>query len=344
MKRLKFLFLLHFILISNIIFGQDIHFSQFFHVPSYINPTFNKLKPGLNRVSLNTKNQWTSVNSPYQTALISFENSWRINKNSKNYFSTSLLAYYDVAGDASFTTLQVSPSISYNFGLNRRFNTIVSIGIQPALFQRSLDISKLYFDSQFDGYRFDPNMNSGEVTDRQTAFAPDLGFGFNITHFFSDLAYIRGGYFYKHALKPVVTFKSNFNVLLSTKHTFYTESKLNLQEFTVMPSFYYSTQGAHQEFIIGARTIVNRGFKTGFNEHLYLRNNLLLGIYYRNKDAVILYSGLEFKNFSLGLSYDVNVSKLMPASRARGGVELFLSYTWQKLSHGSSRDIPCPIF
>lgn len=339
--KIIFLFLLMFCINAK---AQDIHFSQFFHIPSYTNPSFNGLRPGLSRVSLIAKNQWTSVQSPYQTALLNFDNSWRIKAGDQNYFSTTAILYYDVAGDASFSTTQLSPSISYNIGLDRNLNTIFSIGFQPGIIQRSLDVSKLYFDTQYDGYKFDPSLPTGEVIDLQTKVSADFGFGMHLIHFFSQSTHLRAGYFYSHVNEAVISMKNDNKVRLSPKQTFNAEARVFVFNNYFIPSVYYAKQSSHQEFIIGARTIINKGYGVDLNDKLYLRNNFLLGLYYRNMDALILYSGFEYRNYSFGLTYDVNISKLMPASYARGGFEFYASYLWQKQKRFINRDLPCPIF
>ena len=57
-------------------------------------------------------------------------------------------------------------------------------------------------------------------------------------------------------------------------------------------------------------------------------------------DAIIPYVGLEFGEFRLGTSYDVNISSLNPASMKRGGIELSLIYV-KRLPDGRPK-IPCP--
>jgi hypothetical protein len=59
-------------------------------------------------------------------------------------------------------------------------------------------------------------------------------------------------------------------------------------------------------------------------------------------DAVIPYVGLDYGSFSLGVTYDVNVSSLKTASQNRGGIEISLIYI-KKPSDGH-HDIPCPRF
>ncbi len=52
-----------------------------------------------------------------------------------------------------------------------------------------------------------------------------------------------------------------------------------------------------------------------------------LGGYYRVSDAFIPSVMVEFANYALGLTYDVNVSKLRTATNAKGGIEISLRYS-----------------
>ena len=59
-------------------------------------------------------------------------------------------------------------------------------------------------------------------------------------------------------------------------------------------------------------------------------------------DAIIPYVGMDFSDFTLGLSYDVNVSSLKTASNSQGGIEISLVYI--KKSSNGRKAIPCPKF
>src|SRR5699024_6761817 len=59
-------------------------------------------------------------------------------------------------------------------------------------------------------------------------------------------------------------------------------------------------------------------------------SDLLFGATYRHKDAVIPFVGFHLGDFTLGLSYDVNVSGLDVASLNQGGIELSLTYIRHK--------------
>jgi hypothetical protein len=73
--------------------------------------------------------------------------------------------------------------------------------------------------------------------------------------------------------------------------------------------------------------------------------NLYLGLWARFSnltDAIIPYAGLDIGSFTFGMSYDVNVSSLKPASQGQGGFEISLIYI-KKPSDGR-KTIPCPKF
>ncbi len=324
--------------------AQDIHFSQHFHAPIHTNPAFNGMAPGMSRFSLNSKSQWYSVKSPFQTYMATFDNSWKFSRSNPTFFSTAAMIYHDVAGDADFSTTQFSPSIAYNFVIGRSYHSILSVGIQPGIAQRSLDVNKLYFDSQFDGYQFDPSLPTNEIIDMQTFLFGDIGAGIHYFQYLDMNTYLGGGFSVSHLNRPVVSMKNTNEVKLDVKYILHGEGRLFYKSYLVLPTVYFAKQGPHIEMLVGGRVAVNRVAVTALDQKLMFRKNFFLGLYYRGNDAIILYSGLEFQNYSLGLSYDVNISRLVPASQTRGGFEISAAYIWQKSKKHRNKDIPCPIF
>jgi hypothetical protein len=51
-----------------------------------------------------------------------------------------------------------------------------------------------------------------------------------------------------------------------------------------------------------------------------------IGLFGRFKDAMVAKFMFEWDQFSAGFGYDINVSSLTEASRARGGFEIFLRF------------------
>ena len=71
--------------------------------------------------------------------------------------------------------------------------------------------------------------------------------------------------------------------------------------------------------------------------------NLYLGSWYRFGDAIIPYVGLEFGEFHIGATYDVNISSIKPASNMRGGAEISLIYI-KKPGDPDAKRLNCPKF
>ncbi len=66
--------------------------------------------------------------------------------------------------------------------------------------------------------------------------------------------------------------------------------------------------------------------------------SLAVGAYYRWNDAIIPVVKLTMYKWTMGLSYDVNVSKLKSASQMRGGFELTASFRGFLNTRSTSRD------
>jgi hypothetical protein len=56
------------------------------------------------------------------------------------------------------------------------------------------------------------------------------------------------------------------------------------------------------------------------------RSTFSMGVFYRGNDALIISTMFEYLHFAYGFSYDINTSKLVTASKARGGAEFFIRF------------------
>ena len=74
----------------------------------------------------------------------------------------------------------------------------------------------------------------------------------------------------------------------------------------------------------------------------FFKRALWSGIYYRSNDAVFLSSGVIFDAWKIGLAYDINFSKLVPASNNRGSFEIALCYILRKKMKLESPIFICP--
>jgi hypothetical protein len=93
----------------------------------------------------------------------------------------------------------------------------------------------------------------------------------------------------------------------------------------IMPSFLFMRQGPSMEFIAGALFKFILG-----DPSTYTPNKkpfaLSLGGYYRYNDAIVPSLLFQYDKYAVGLSYDLNISALTPASSRKGGLEVMLRY------------------
>ena len=92
-----------------------------------------------------------------------------------------------------------------------------------------------------------------------------------------------------------------------------------------MPGLYINHQRNAFEIMYGTYYgyIIQEGSKiTGFRKPTMIAG----GLFHRFNDAVIVKGLLEIKSFAVGMSYDINLSRLTSASRTVGGFEVFVMY------------------
>jgi len=131
------------------------------------------------------------------------------------------------------------------------------------------------------------------------------------------------GFAYHHLNRPKNSFYKNPAVELDPKIVLSAGLKTIVNDYSYFTLYAdYSRQGPSTETIGG----VLYSYKLGPDPDNY-PYVVTLGTLIRWNDALIPVIKLEMNSFNLGLSYDVNVSRLNTVSNDRGGFELSLSYT-----------------
>lgn len=332
MKTKRILNVLAFLAIcANIGFAQDIHFSQYAETPTSINPALAGVTYNT-RAIINYKSQWSSVANKYLTMGFSFEQTIKHKKLKGNYFAVTANIFKDDAGDAKLKTLNPNFGLSYLQKINKKMK--ISGGLQSGFFYRTIDVSGLHWGEQFDGYAFDPNLPTGEANaPRSSITSFDLGGGVNLNYVQSD-KFLSA----KNAAKFDVGFstyhfslgRSSFITTtekLSTRYCAYFNGDFNIPNSinAIMPSILIMRQSSNMEIIMGALFKFILGDPSTYTSRKKPRA-LSIGSYYRYRDAIIPTVLIQLNKYAFGVSYDINVSALTPASKRYGGLELMLRY------------------
>ena len=310
--------------------AQDVHFSQYSETPSSINPALIGVKYET-RATLNYKNQWSSIGNKYETMAFSFEQTIKHKKLKNNYLAVAVNIFKDVAGDAQLKSLNPNLGISFLQKINK--NMMLSSGIQSGFFYKTIDVSSLHWGEQWNGYSYDSNLPSGEKTPRSSVTSFDIGGGLNLNYVQSegfisskDAARFDLGFSLFHFGLANNAFISS-SEKLNTKFCTYFNGEFSIPNSrnAIMPSFLYMRQGPNSEFITGAlfKFILGDPSTYTANKKPF---SISVGGYYRFKDAIVPSVLFQLDKYAFGVSYDINISALTPASNRLGGIELMLKY------------------
>jgi type IX secretion system PorP/SprF family membrane protein len=201
---------------------------------------------------------------------------------------------------------------------------------------RQLNWDKLYFDSQYNGYILDQSLPTNEnyQSDRKTNLS--IGAGLIYEWQKSNRTKITAGFGAYNMNQPNQGFY-NTEIKRDVRYNSFIKATFMLNEkWDIVPSMQYSQQGVYREFILGSSS------RYYLNTSKGAHRALSAGLWYRTKDAGYLSFGYEHRDLFVGVSYDVNFSKLVPASNYRGGIEIAVRYIIRKFKPKNIIHRVCP--
>ena len=340
LKKLTFSSLVLFFV--NVIFAQDINFSQFYDIPILRNPALAGIFNGDIRVTSAYRNQWQSVTVPYRTMALGIEYKRSVFSNG-DFVTIGAQLTNDVAGDSRLSRIQALPVINYHKSLSAEKSTYLSAGFIAGPVVQSFDPTNLRFDDQYVGTEYNAsNPTRQAFSNTQVKYwDPAVGLCFSSETENEGNFYISAGLF--HFTKPTISFleKNDFRILPKfVINAGYTYMMDEINRMVLYADFFQQGGAAQAQ---GGAMIMHDVQEREDGEKMSISG----GIFYRLNDAIIPVVKLNYYNMSVGVTYDVNVSKLVPASQYRGGFEMTLSYKGMvRSSHDdpSYNQIRCPKF
>jgi len=323
--------------------AQDIHFSQFFEAPLLRNPSLAGIYTGDYRIQGVYRDQWNSITNAYRTGSLNAEYKMPIGVGN-DFITTGLQAVFDKAGTVGLTTTHILPALNYHKSLSNEKTMYLSLGFMGGLIRKSLDITKITTDAQYNGGGYDGSLPTGEnmLSPNYTTWDASVGMSFNTTFGAEQEHSMFIGGAYHHLNRPKNSFYRNRSIELNPKYVASIGVKWSLDElssFTLQAD--HSIQGSYTETIGGALYSYKLATDIDGNPTYTLSGGLFL----RWKDALVPVLKIEWGNMSTALSYDVNVSPLKTASMGRGGFELSLCYIgFLHRDNSSEYKMLCPKF
>ncbi len=318
--------------VTNDVWSQDVHFAQTEYAPMLLNPALTGAFSHI-QVIANYRNQWNSVASPYQTIAASFDaRLQRRDADNNSFVALGVNFFNDVAGDMKVTTNQFNLDLAYHIKMGRY--SLLRIGIYGGMNQRILDPSRGNWASQFDGDAINTSIGSGENFGSYNHLFMDAGAG--IVYTFRRMKYsvnnnvnnnVNCGLAVYHANQPASSFVSLPEDKLAMRISGFINSSFNIRNtpLAVQPAVYMQFQSKYSEVLFGTYLRYNLRESSHFTGSIK-PVAAALGIFSRYKDAFVAKGYFQYHQFSVGMAYDFNLSRLTPVSKSRGGVEIFLRF------------------
>ena len=321
--------------------AQDINFSQFYDLPLLRNPALAGIFTGDLRLTSGYRNQWQSVTVPYRTIALGIEYKKPVGENGADFITFGAQLTNDMAGDSKLSRTQVFPVINYHKSLSAEKNTYLSAAFMAGPVMQRFDPAKLSFDDQFVGGSYSASNPTRQTFTNTSLTYWDPAAGLCLSSVSGNNVdyYVGVGLF--HFTRPKVAFQPQNDISLNPKWV------LNAG---------VTTPTSDQNRIVFYGDFFKQGGATLIQGGLMMMHDLVerddekkisiaAGMFYRVNDALVPVLRLDHYNMSIGATYDINISKLSPASQYRGGLELTLSYKgFTRNQSSDARMVRCPRF
>ncbi|MDQ3142900.1 MAG: PorP/SprF family type IX secretion system membrane protein [Bacteroidota bacterium] len=305
--------------------AQDVHFSQFDHHHQSVNPALSGYFDGDHRLTMNYRNQWLSVPVPYMTVGLYFDSRLTL-KGRPGRIGWGIGMDYDQVGDSHLSMAKLAGSINYGHVFANKH--MVSLGITPGVAQRRLNNSKLRWDEQWTGDRYDPSLSSKENYDATGKFFLDLGAGLSYHFMQTSRTYLTLGGSIFHLNKPDQTFYGQGASAVELPYRYVGQGTISIGMGDFMDLILLAQ---YQQQLDYSESVGNALLNFYLNRKPGSKLNMIAGFGVRLDDAMIPRLGFEWNNWMISGSYDLNTSSFKTATNKRGGPELALRYIYRSV-------------
>jgi type IX secretion system PorP/SprF family membrane protein len=297
--------------------AQDLHFSQYFNSPLFINPANTGFIPdGDYRIGINYRNQWASVtNNPYKT-MSAFGDAQLFGERFENgWVGVGGALLRDAAGSGNLTSTRAFGSVAYHQQLG--LGSLLSAGFNVGWVNKRVDFAKLTFDNQWNGKFFDLTAPSGETVNTNQINYFSLQAGLNYAYFPNENTYLNAGVSVSNINRPKESFSATdvIDTRIARRYTLFLNGSFRASDaWIVNPNIYISRMSTAMEYVAGVNA--QRDLSGDGN------TQLIVGAYYRVSDAIVPMVGFQQNGYRLTFSYDATTSSLSKYNATRGAYEV----------------------
>ncbi|MEO9534006.1 MAG: PorP/SprF family type IX secretion system membrane protein [Crocinitomicaceae bacterium] len=305
---------------------QDKHYSMFFANPVQFNPAVAGHFGGNVQLFANYRSQWFTVSdNPFRSFSASIDGKLGERQLKNGFVGAGMNIMNDVSGDSRYSLTVISAPINYSLEVNR--NSYFSLGIQPGLYMQKMSGDQLYFDNQWDGSGFNSAIASNENLGGFNDTKFDLGAGLYFTSSPSSNSKYQLGVSASHLTRQPINFLQSSEKLYRN-FSLYARGEFgsNGSNVAFHPAIIAFMQGPNYEVMFGNNFVYQ--LRPPSKHTMYFDGTSIgFGVYYRWADALVANMVFTTGAFSAGVSYDLNISGLSPATKGVGGCEFFVKLT-----------------
>ncbi len=313
--------------------SQDVHFSQTDALSLYFNPASAGFYNGFYRASILHRQQWNGIGKGFVTSYASFDAPIYDKRKNKNKMGLGGFFYTDKAGDSKFKTTQVSFSTSGAIQLAKKH--FLSGGIQFSYVQKSFDLSAIQWVNQYNGKKYDANINPNENTSTPMTTFLDIGVGTRYEYrsaerTFETKAYQQFSFDVAlfHASEPMLQYVPSTDEVMKNRWVMGSQYLQDFENNSLGINLYgiYMKQARFQEWV-GAFLMRIRMKKESQITGLLNQSVLSAGVVYRSTGFIIPNIRFQFSHFEIGISYDAFLSISQSIPKGMNAFEIQITYS-----------------
>lgn len=323
------------------LFAQDLTFSQFYEQPLLRNPALSGIFKGDIRISGAYRDQWSSVTIPFRTGAMSIEYKIPVGEHN-DVFTVASQMSLDAAGDIRLKRTQLFPALSFHKSLSDEKDTYLSVAFMGGPVFSQFDPTQVKFGDQYVNGNYNASNPTAQTLQYSSYQYWDVSTGVCFSTQFNNGGRWYAGASVAHFNNPVIrSTTGSSESFLTPKYSFNIGINTPVSDNNRIIAFtdYFSENGHRQ--LLG-------GLLYGWDFQKYYENDpftFYIGSFIRWGDAIIPVVKMDFNHLSIGISYDVNYSKLRVASNWRGGLELTASYSnFLKIRNSTLDKVRCVAF
>ena len=324
--------------------AQDVHFSQYFANPIYMNPAYagSVVCP---RITLNFRDQWPSLSGKYTSYSASYDQHF---PKISGGIGVLFLGDYAATG-GQIVTNAISLIYSYKADLSRK--VAMRLALQATYQQKRLDFDKLTFNDMIDP-KYGFVYSTDEKFPTWTTGVADFSGGIIV---YSDHYY--GGIAVNHFTQPKESFFANDTTKLSNdtrlpiKITANFGAVLDIRKYLKTEKTWGDVSISPNVIFQYQSRLVGGAAYTTINYGMYLTcYPMVIGAWFRqgfkNPDAAIFLAGIEYNFIKIGYSYDFTIPSKKYARARTGGAHEVSAQFYLPCPEKSRRirNINCPKF